>query len=176
MKYSYEQKTHAHSPQWAHKQLQLVDTDCAALNQTSLPFCIVVVWTVKGFSSGRFAFIDSHLENTSAPHRPTRASGSALRNGGDRSTALPPPLPPPSGCHGDRSVLVNDRVHVEENSRCRVSECAQAVSLCSSLRVFFHATSSSTIRFRQYGRAGRVVTHLLQGLHHYTVSHQRMVF
>lgn len=44
-------------------------------------------------------------------------------------------LPPP-GCHGDRSVLVNDRVHVEEHSRCRVSEFAQAAPLCAPLSGF----------------------------------------
>ncbi|KAG7236039.1 hypothetical protein INR49_001439 [Caranx melampygus] len=42
-----------------------------------------------------------------------------------------------------RAVLVNDRVHVEEGSRRRVSEFAQEAALCVvSVRVFRHATST----------------------------------
>lgn len=91
-------------------------------------------WCVdsKSYDSGRFRFTGSYLWRTPLP----RLVPPGLHCAKAEARALP-------GCHGDRSVLVNDRVHVEHHSRCRVIEFAQEASLCSPPT----ATSSKLLAF-----------------------------
>lgn len=86
----------------------------------SLPVCIVDVRSVKSLSSGRFWFTGSYLEEHLCP-APSRTALLVLP-GLHCATASARAHP---GCHGDRSVFVNDRVHVEVRSRWRVGESAQ---------------------------------------------------
>lgn len=73
----------------------------------SLPVCMADVWTVKKEALTRTGLVlqvhicIEHL--CPAPPCSTRASGSALRNGG--GTRAPSLSLPSLGCHGDRSVF-----------------------------------------------------------------------